>query len=135
MPAGTTGKVVSTFAGSAQCSGGENQFVIVLAVRPQCDVRVTVQAPGLSIPVTADPGEVTVLDSDDATINPDNIVDVEGFSLTTVSDSVTLAPGTYTVRAQVNTNDSDADADDNVAFVVAEYILTATVALNDAPTL
>jgi hypothetical protein len=128
VPPGTTGRIVTTFAGDAFCNSGDNIFVFVLVVKPQCLGRISItNGAGVSLP-----DEVSLLDSDDAAAGdaPDPFIDSEGFSMT--ATSVSLDPGTYTVRAQINTADSN-PATDPVAFELNDFIVSATVVLDDAP--
>lgn len=132
VPEGTTGMIVSTFSGDGICNGGTNIFGFLFAVRPQCMGRITVQGSGISIPVAANPGPVALLDSDDAALDPDNLFDTEGFSMTASSVSESLSPGTWTVRAQINHDDSNDTDDENNTFDIGSYLLVSTVHLNDA---
>jgi hypothetical protein len=125
VPPGTTGRVLATFSGEANCNFGDNIFVLLFVIRPQCTARINI---GSATP--APPGAVVVMDSDDAANDPDVAVDAEGFAMQAASGS--LGPGTYTVTAQINTGDGHSDDDaDHVIFDVNEYLLSAQVMLDD----
>jgi hypothetical protein len=128
IPPGTRGRIITTFSGDLFCNSGDNIFVLILVVRPQCLGRVSISgAGGISSPT-----EVTLADSDDAAGGdaPDAFIDSDGFSMTTTSGI--LNPGTYTVTPQYNTADNN-PASDPVAYEINDFILTATVALDDTP--
>jgi hypothetical protein len=125
VPAGTTGRIITTFSGDMFCNGGDNIFVLVLAVRPQCLGRINVA--GAAVPISL-PAEVSLADSDDANLSPDNIIDSAGFSLTATSGI--LGPGTYTITAQINTADNDPTTDP-VTYEINDHILTSRLALSD----
>jgi hypothetical protein len=123
IPNGTSGRILGTFSGGANCNFGDNVFILVAVVRPQCQVRLLVNGTPMA------PGEVTVMDSDDGA-ETDLAVDQEGFSMQAAS-ATNRPPGTYTVTAQINANDANGNVDDQLVFELTNWTLTAQVLLND----
>lgn len=76
------------------------------------------------------PGPVSFADSDDASV-VDLLADVDSFVVQGVSASTALAPGTYTVTAQMRANDNDDQTDDELVVDIFELILSTQVILND----
>jgi hypothetical protein len=130
IPAGTTGRIVTTMSGGAGCNGGELIFILVAVGIPTCSVRFL--RAGLN---DMSPTDVAVLDSKDAAVvggdGPDVRLDLEGFSLTAYS--AVLPAGTYTIQPQITTNGGD-PTDDPVIFDLGGVSLVTTVVLADAPT-
>lgn len=123
IPAGTSGRVVATFSGDVFCNFGDNIFILVAVIRPQCQAQIL--RDGVSF------GQVVTLDdSDDGASDPDVSIDSSGFSMQSVTGVLTA--GTYNFKAQVMANDDDANADDELVADVGKYTITYTVALQDA---
>src|SRR5262245_40275403 len=67
-PAGTRGRIVTTWSGHGFCNAGDNIFIFVAVGRPQCLGRINVA--NAASPV-ASPSSVVLMDSDDAAASPD----------------------------------------------------------------
>jgi hypothetical protein len=125
IPPGTKGRVVATISGDAFCNFGDNTFIFVAVIFPQCQVRLLINGAEMS------PGWQTAMDSDDGAADPDVGLDSHGFSLQSVS-AVNLNPGTYTITAQIMANDQNDNADDELVFDIGNVVLRADAVLNDA---
>ena len=42
VPAGTTGRILGTFTSEAQCNFGDNIFIFVAVIQPQCMARILI---------------------------------------------------------------------------------------------
>jgi hypothetical protein len=124
VPAGTTGRILGTFTSEAQCNFGDNIFIFVGAVRPQCMARILING------ATATPADFVVADSNDAATEPDNIVDAEAFTIQSAS-AAGRPPGTYTLTVQIQANDANANTDDELLISLQDWLLEAEVVLAD----
>jgi hypothetical protein len=121
IPAGTIGRVIGTFSAEVNCQDGAATVIIVLAIRPTCNLRI------LRNGATMLPASYSVIDSDDTNFEPDNVIDTQGTMIQ--STSIVLGPGTHTLQAQMGT--TTGDAGDPVVMDVNEFMLRAEVVLSD----
>jgi hypothetical protein len=123
VPAGTTGRILGTFTSNAQCNFGDNVFIFVGVVRPQCQARILINGG------TATPDSFTIGNSEDAA-DTDLAVDAEAFTIQAAS-ATGRPPGTYTVTVQIQANDVDANTDDELLISLQDWLLEAEVVLAD----
>jgi hypothetical protein len=121
IPPGTTGRVLGTFTAEINCQDGAPTVIIVLSIRPTCNLRI------LRNGATMLPASYSAIDSDDTASEPDNVIDTS--TATIQSASIILGRGSHTLQAQMGT--TTGDAGDPVIMDVNEFMLRAEVELSD----